>query len=443
MSERQQALAKGKGSASTHSFALVPSRVLQRKCACGQHAGGGECEQCKKKQTSLQRKSTGHAALAAVPPIVNTVLSSPGRPLDASARAYMEPRFGHDFSQVRVHTDAQAAESTRAVRALAYTVGRDIVFGSGHYVPHSSAGKRLLAHELTHVVQQSLGGASRSEGTVHPLDGALHDSSELQAENAAERIGLAEPVSPAPLSIAPSSLQKAATLGTPVTQPKGAKIPFKKVTARFDGKTFSMAGDGTELVGADGQSGRPNTVKAADAKACGGSPDDSYLNNPRYVGIKDNGPIPEGEFAFKRSDMTTFSVEEQAKMALAGESEYADPSGLALHGDWGAARAPLRPLHIVPEKFCGHTATRSGFYLHGGVMPGSSGCIDIGNDAIKKVVSVLLGYTDPVHVTVKYTQPPPSVGLIDRAAGRFMYPPGKNPSMVDRLKSFFGGSDEQ
>jgi hypothetical protein len=89
-----------------------------------------------------------------VPPIVHEVLRSPGQPLDSSTRAFMEPRFGHDFSQVRVHTDIQAAESTREVHALAYTVGRNIVFGLGQYVPATHAGKRLLAHELTHSVQQ-------------------------------------------------------------------------------------------------------------------------------------------------------------------------------------------------------------------------------------------------------------------------------------------------
>jgi Domain of unknown function (DUF4157) len=89
-----------------------------------------------------------------VPAIARDVLRSPGRPLDAASRAFFEPRFGHDFSQVRVHTDAKAAESARAVNALAYTVGRDVVFGHGQFAPHSVAGQRLLAHELAHTVQQ-------------------------------------------------------------------------------------------------------------------------------------------------------------------------------------------------------------------------------------------------------------------------------------------------
>ena len=89
------------------------------------------------------------------PSIVDEVIRSPGQPLDPPTRAFMEPRFGHDFSQVRIHTDAKAAESARAVNALAYTVGRDVVFGAGKYAPQSHEGRRLMAHELTHVVQQS------------------------------------------------------------------------------------------------------------------------------------------------------------------------------------------------------------------------------------------------------------------------------------------------
>src|SRR5207253_648342 len=71
-----------------------------------------------------------------------------------STRSFMEPRFGHDFSQVRVHTDERAAESARSVNALAYTAGQDVVFGGGQYEPGTNEGKKLLAHELTHVVQQ-------------------------------------------------------------------------------------------------------------------------------------------------------------------------------------------------------------------------------------------------------------------------------------------------
>lgn len=105
---------------------------------------------------SLMRKESGSTGTAqAAPPIVNSLLSSgEGRPIDTTTRAAMEPRFGQDFSQVRVHTDEQAAASAQAINARAYTVGKDVVFGAGQYELETSEGQRLLAHELTHVVQQ-------------------------------------------------------------------------------------------------------------------------------------------------------------------------------------------------------------------------------------------------------------------------------------------------
>jgi hypothetical protein len=132
--------------------------LLQRKCACGTHTiGGGKCDERNRRQT-LQRR-TARAGLHAgaheeAPPLGREVLRSSGHALDAGVRAFMEPRLGQDFSRVRVHTDNRAAESAAAVSALAYTLGRDIVFGSGQYTPETSAGRKLLAHELTHVIQQ-------------------------------------------------------------------------------------------------------------------------------------------------------------------------------------------------------------------------------------------------------------------------------------------------
>lgn len=82
-------------------------------------------------------------------------LKGGGQALPEDVRSFFEPRFGHDFSQVQVHTDTRAAETASAVNARAYTLGRDMVFGRGQYAPETSAGRRLLAHELTHVVQQS------------------------------------------------------------------------------------------------------------------------------------------------------------------------------------------------------------------------------------------------------------------------------------------------
>jgi hypothetical protein len=180
--------------------------VLQRKCACGQHLiGGGQCSACSQERgSSLQRPAISREPANdhdnAVPPIVHEVLRSPGQPLDATTRAFFEPRFGHDFSRVRLHTDAKAAESALAVNALAYTVGNDIVFGAGQYAPQMHTGRRLLTHELTHTVQQEHGlkGASISELT------ARDHSSERQANDATNTINRipATPVSDHPVRLA-------------------------------------------------------------------------------------------------------------------------------------------------------------------------------------------------------------------------------------------------
>lgn len=106
---------------------------------------------------TLHRKADGSTvgAGAEAPGLVHRVLRSPGRPLDAGARSYFEPRFGQDLSRVRVHDDANADASARAVGALAYTVGPQIVFAAGRLAPQTEAGRELLAHELVHVLQQS------------------------------------------------------------------------------------------------------------------------------------------------------------------------------------------------------------------------------------------------------------------------------------------------
>jgi Domain of unknown function (DUF4157) len=130
---------------------------------------GAGCPECRaepprQERARLQAKQTGpnDTGQAKAPPIVHEVLRSPGQPLDTATRAFMEPRFGHDFSRVRVHSDAAAEQSARDVNAGAYTVGQNIVFGAGRFAPGTQEGRRLIAHELTHVVQQNGGTVSRT-----------------------------------------------------------------------------------------------------------------------------------------------------------------------------------------------------------------------------------------------------------------------------------------
>ena len=142
--------------------ALSTSAVsVRRTCSCG-----GTCETCR----------GGHA-----PPIVGDVLRSSGQPLDAATRAFFEPRFGPILSRVRLHADALAQQSARDIHAQAYTVGRDIVFAPGRLSPGTHDGRRLLAHELAHVVQQS-GTALSVQRQPSPDPNAARDAAIRAAE---------------------------------------------------------------------------------------------------------------------------------------------------------------------------------------------------------------------------------------------------------------------
>ena len=204
--QRATAPAKAAGSSTTmpvrSSLLPVRSGFLQRKCACGGTPGPtGECEDCRKKK--LQRKATQPSTLSSqpyeIPSIVHEVLRSPGRPLDSATRAFMEPRFGYDFSRVRVHSDGPAAQSAHAVRALAYTVGQDIAFGKNEFAPDTERGPQLLAHELAHTVQQrdpgggppALNGDSAVESSATEVATRVANGGRISSVLPASGIGLA------------------------------------------------------------------------------------------------------------------------------------------------------------------------------------------------------------------------------------------------------------
>jgi len=193
-------------------FAAVQTGVLQRKCSCGTHTiAGDKCDECKNEGGAVQRKPSNFTEHKQAPPIVHEVLQSPGQALDTNTRSTFETSFTQipissvsgqlsqssltigdasdryeqeadrvadsimtkekssdktlssneqqngkfDLSQVRIHTGAKAAESAREINALAYTLGNSIVFGAGQFAPATREGRKLIAHELTHVAQQS------------------------------------------------------------------------------------------------------------------------------------------------------------------------------------------------------------------------------------------------------------------------------------------------
>ncbi len=139
-----------------------PSVLMQRQRAGDQEvvSAGGECED--DREAIIHRKETLPAKSDDAPAIVHKVIRSAGQPLEPSLRTFFETRLNTNLEGVRVHTDSQAARSAEAVNARAYTVGEHVVFGQSQFSPESGSGKLLLAHELTHVLQQGNRGSPRS-----------------------------------------------------------------------------------------------------------------------------------------------------------------------------------------------------------------------------------------------------------------------------------------
>ena len=158
--------------------------ALQRKCAACEEEELGETLRAKQHD---DRESSGAEALA----IVGEVLRSPGEALDAQARGFFEPRFGRDFSQVRIHADGRDARSAQSIGARAYTVGRHIAFAEGQYAPGSDHGKHLLAHELTHTIQQGHARIQRCPGADQQGVAGLVDRPEESDEIDADAIEVA------------------------------------------------------------------------------------------------------------------------------------------------------------------------------------------------------------------------------------------------------------
>ncbi|MGB9180925.1 MAG: DUF4157 domain-containing protein [Pyrinomonadaceae bacterium] len=172
-------------------------------------------------ESPVQQKAGERAAAStenanALPSVVQSAVNGGGgSPLDPQTSAQMESRFGYDLSEVRVHTDEHAAESALMIGARAYTVGRDIVFGAGEYAPKTDEGQRLMAHEITHVVQQETGAVPAASGIRQPND-AYEQMADQQSAHVAQRAPLAESspaTGPAPLPARASQTVQRTILG--------------------------------------------------------------------------------------------------------------------------------------------------------------------------------------------------------------------------------------
>lgn len=169
----------------------APSALLQRKCNCGESAGlTGQCKECDEERLLQRSASTQTHQPSPSPQVADQIQSirGAGKPLNTELRNFFEPRFGHDFSQVRVHTDARANETARALNARAYTLSSDVVFAAGEYKPDTPDGRRLLAHELTHVVQQQNSNAEAHVATSSFSIASVNDEAEVEADQVASEV---------------------------------------------------------------------------------------------------------------------------------------------------------------------------------------------------------------------------------------------------------------
>ncbi|WP_223532442.1 DUF4157 domain-containing protein [Pseudomonas sp. GL-RE-20] len=254
----EHALAPSAERDATPPKTAVRGLLLQRKCACGAGAGNsGECESCAAgRQQNLQRKGNGAQGGQSVPASVNETLASPGRPLDADTRDFMESRFDSDFAAVRIHDDSAAGASARDVDAHAFTVGQDIVFGDGQYQPQSESGRHLLAHELAHTVQQQ--GLQRSGISNLADQGPHYQRLEREADFVADSVMRGQPLAsgvlsqggprlsrkpatpPAPLPTPAAPPVTAAGATPPVSEEK-EKDPPPGFTAEYETSTYNRS----------------------------------------------------------------------------------------------------------------------------------------------------------------------------------------------------------
>jgi hypothetical protein len=338
--------------APTHAHAPV------RRCACGGTVGpSGECAACRQKR--LRRE-------AQAPPPVQQVLRSPGRPLAPALRARMEGRFGHDFSRVRVHTDARAAASARALAAGAYTVGEHVAFAAGRYRPETPGGERLLAHELAHVRQQAGSSPRLMPRLLVDVGGS---PLEREAEAAAEAVAAGRRPRVEGRSEGLRVQRHPDDLVAYTGGQTGHVLVFKEGVPTFRGPAVSGHPGGSEW-----------------EVNVGPTPTGMYhihpqVNNPAVTSVQ-NGVCGAAGIGSGYQEITS----EETRECEAGSHHYCNiacptatnPAQLCWTPKdcWGSKRIRIEgSADVLKPK--GGTAHRDGFYLHGGnpLDPISSGCV--------------------------------------------------------------------
>jgi hypothetical protein len=391
---------------------VIPARATQpvRRCACGGIVGPtGECGACR--QRRLQREAAARAGPAQAPPSVHDVVRSSGRPLEPAVRQTMESRFRHDFSRVRVHTDARAAESARAVAARAYTVGEHVAFAAGRYAPGTPAGARLLAHELAHVQQQA---GSASPRFMPRLDvGEGGSPLEREADAAADAVAAGRAPRVAGRTDCPRLQRHPDDIVAYSGGQTGTIYVFKAGALAYRAPAVSGHPGGSEWEVNVG----PTPTGMYHIHPGVTQPPVSTVHYPGVCGA------PYTATGYQEITST------DPQPCEAGSHHYCNipcptatnPAQLCWTPKdcWGPHRIRIEGgADVVKPGPKGGKVHRDGFYLHGGnpLDPISSGCIKSMDDAVFPVVRGLTGTGGSVRLCVGSACPPEVVATMVAAA---------------------------
>ena len=334
--------------------------------------------------------SSVRTGTGALPPVVHEVLRSPGQPLDPATRAFAEPRFGHDFGRVRVHDDVRSAEAARQLDSVAFTSGQHVFFGTGAYRPETPTGRRLLAHELAHTLQQREAQPSVGNPVIqsNPIVSRPGDRLEREAEAAAERVAAGGRLAPGSISPAGTRAlisRQVATLAA--REPAGTRLEAEELVEdlaqtilgdlrrdpgdvsgsthrrlnRLDPSTREAVLERIESLATPDQSMRLAQILAAPAPPEVETPqetEEAYRPEP-----EDRAPLPEP--APEAVPETSRPETEEIRPGVSPEPETAPPAGVAgvaTTGEMGAAppvAIPVQPrLRPVPHR-CRPRRTRA------------------------------------------------------------------------------------
>lgn len=278
-------------------------------------------------------------------------LRSPGQPIDAAAQGFFEASFGHDFSRIRVHTDAEAALSAKAMSARAYTVGQDIVFGPGEYAPGTPGGRRLLAHELTHTVQQASGSGAVVQR--QPTNASTMPPNSSSAST--------PPMTPAPAPAAPAAIKtivyKGKTLHSdPVA---GKKMLLEMIGADGYKATIAFLDDLSTLTSRDhdfNAAFKPEENEAANLCV-------NTTAGLRAGIVKDHDDLLD-QFATKAKAHTHQILTESEKRINAEREKYGIPAPKFMHDKESGA-----DLDVTPRTMANNDATKAMATAAGELVP--------------------------------------------------------------------------